>query len=221
MKTTPLTEKHIELGAKMVEYAGYNMPVYYTNISEEHNAVRNNVGVFDVSHMGEFIVRGARATEFLSAATSNNPAKLSPGEVQYSCIPNKKGGIVDDLLIYRLDDDPAMTEDGIETYMLVVNASNTTKDLRWLRRIAKEYGVEIKNISAQTGLIAVQGPNAVQCLQSLTREDLSSIKYYTFKRGRFAGRKNIIISATGYTGSGGFEIYGKNRDILKILGKDL
>ncbi|MEZ4920149.1 MAG: glycine cleavage system aminomethyltransferase GcvT [Saprospiraceae bacterium] len=219
MKSTPLTEKHIALGAKMAEFAGYNMPISYTTITEEHMAVRNGVGVFDVSHMGEFIVRGARATEFIASATSNDPSKLKPGEVQYSCIPNKRGGIVDDLLVYRLDDVPEMVEAGIETYMLVVNASNETKDLRWLRRIAKTFDVELKNISKRTGLLAVQGPKAAEMLQKLTKIDLASMKYYTFERGRFAGRNNIIVSATGYTGAGGFEIYGKNTDIAKIWDK--
>lgn len=219
MKSTPLTEKHIELGAKMAEFAGYNMPISYTSITDEHHAVRKGVGVFDVSHMGEFIVRGKDATAFLQSATSNDVSKLAPGQVQYSCLPNKKGGIVDDLLVYRLDDAPEMTEPGIETYMLVVNASNEIKDWRWLKRLARGFDVKMQNISAKTGLIAVQGPKAAEALQKLTEIDLAAIKYYTFKRGRFAGCNNVIVSATGYTGAGGFEIYAKNKDLVKIWDK--
>ncbi|MEN9413733.1 MAG: hypothetical protein RLZ62_37 [Bacteroidota bacterium] len=219
MKNTPLTEKHTALGAKMAEFAGYNMPISYSTITEEHHAVRQAVGVFDVSHMGEFIVRGKQATAFLQAATSNDVSKLKPGEIQYSCMPNKKGGIVDDLLVYRLDDEPEMTVAGEESYMLVVNASNEIKDWRWLRRISLRFDVKMQNISSKTGLIAVQGPKAVEALKKLTDIDLGSIKYYNFRRGKFAGCKNVIVSATGYTGSGGFEIYAKNRDIVKIWDK--
>ncbi|MCB0543182.1 MAG: glycine cleavage system aminomethyltransferase GcvT [Lewinellaceae bacterium] len=219
MKNTPLTERHLALGAKMAEFAGYNMPISYTSITDEHHGVRTGVGVFDVSHMGEFIVRGKDATVFLQSATSNDVGKLKPGEVQYSCMPNKKGGIVDDLLVYRLDDAPEMTVEGEQSYMLVVNASNETKDWRWLRRLSRGFEVKLQNISAKTGLIAVQGPKAVDALQKLTDIDLKSIKYYTFVRGRFAGCNNVIVSATGYTGSGGFEIYAKNRDLVKIWDK--
>lgn len=219
MKPTPLTERHLALGAKMAEFAGYNMPISYTSITDEHQAVRSGVGVFDVSHMGEFIVKGKEATAFLQSATSNDVEKLEPGQVQYSCLPNKKGGIVDDLLVYRLDDAPEMTEPGVQTYMLVVNASNETKDWRWLRRLARGFDVKMQNISAKTGLIAVQGPKAVEALQKLTKIDLGSIKYYNFQRGTFAGCKNVIVSATGYTGSGGFEIYARNRDLVKIWDK--
>lgn len=219
MKSTPLTEKHIALGAKMAEFAGYNMPISYSSITEEHQAVRQNAGVFDVSHMGEFIVRGPQATQFLQAATSNDVAKLAPGDVQYSCLPNKKGGIVDDLLVYRLDDAPDMTIAGEQSYMLVVNASNELKDWRWLKRIARNFDVKLQNISAKTGLIAVQGPRAAEHLAGLTELDLKSIQYYSFRRGRFAGCNNVIVSATGYTGSGGFEIYAKNKDIAKIWDK--
>lgn len=219
MKNTPLTEKHTALGAKMAEFAGYNMPISYSTISEEHHAVRQAVGVFDVSHMGEFIVRGKQATAFLQAATSNDVSKLKPGEIQYSCMPNKKGGIVDDLLVYRLDDSAEMTVDGEESYMLVVNASNETKDWRWLKRISRGFEVKMQNISSKTGLIAVQGPKAVEALKKLTDIDLGSIKYYNFRRGKFAGCQNVIVSATGYTGAGGFEIYAKNRDIAKIWDK--
>lgn len=219
MKNTPLTERHQALGAKMAEFAGYNMPISYTTITDEHNAVRNAVGVFDVSHMGEFIVRGKEATAFLQSATSNDVSKLTPGEIQYSCMPNKKGGIVDDLLVYRLDDAPEMTVAGEESYMLVVNASNELKDWRWLKRLSRGFDVKMQNISSKTGLIAVQGPKAVEALQKLTDIELGSMKYYTFRRGRFAGCNNVVVSATGYTGSGGFEIYAKNKDIAKIWDK--
>lgn len=219
MKETPLTSRHIELGAKMAEFAGYNMPISYSTISEEHHAVRLALGIFDVSHMGEFIVRGPEATAFLQSATSNDVSKLKPGEIQYSCMPNKKGGIVDDLLVYRLDDVAEMTVAGEESYMLVVNASNEIKDWRWLKRLARGFQVKMQNISSKTGLIAVQGPKAVEALQKLTDLPLGDIKYYNFRRGRFASCNNIIVSATGYTGAGGFEIYGKNKDIAKIWDK--
>jgi aminomethyltransferase len=219
MKNTPLTEKHTALGAKMAEFAGYNMPISYTTISEEHHAVRKALGVFDVSHMGEFIVRGKEATAFLQSATSNDVSKLNPGDIQYSCMPNKKGGIVDDLLVYRLDDAPEMVVEGETSYMLVVNASNEVKDWRWLKRIARSFDVKMQNISAKTGLIAIQGPKTIEAIKKLTDIDLSAIKYYSFKRGRFAGCNNVIISATGYTGSGGFEIYAKNKDLAKIWDK--
>lgn len=219
MKNTALTERHIALGAKMAEFAGYNMPISYTTISEEHHAVRKALGVFDVSHMGEFIVRGKDALAFLQSATSNDVSKLAPGDIQYSCLPNKKGGIVDDLLVYRLDDVAEMVVDGEKSFMLVVNASNEVKDWRWLKRLARGFDVKLQNISAKTGLIAIQGPKAVEALKKLTDIDLSAIKYYSFKRGRFAGCNNVIVSATGYTGSGGFEIYAKNKDLLKIWDK--
>ncbi|MCC7246238.1 MAG: glycine cleavage system aminomethyltransferase GcvT [Saprospiraceae bacterium] len=219
MKDTPLTARHIALGAKMAEFAGYNMPISYSSITDEHRAVRQAVGVFDVSHMGEFIVRGKDAVRFLQSATSNDVSKLKPGQVQYSCLPNKKGGIVDDLLVYRLDDAPEMTVAGEQSFMLVVNASNEIKDWRWLKRLSKGFEVKMQNISAKTGLIAVQGPKAVAALQKLTDLDLGIIEYYHFKRGRFAGCNNVIVSATGYTGSGGFEIYAKNKDIAKIWDK--
>ncbi|MBU6342048.1 MAG: glycine cleavage system aminomethyltransferase GcvT [Bacteroidetes bacterium] len=219
MKVTALTEKHLELGAKMAEFAGYNMPISYAPITEEHQTVRNGVGVFDVSHMGEFIVRGKDATAFLQSTCSNDVSKLKPGEVQYACLPNAKGGIVDDLLVYRLDDAPEMLVEGEQSYMLVVNASNELKDWRWLKRRSKGFEVKMQNISAKTGLLAVQGPKAAEALQKLTDIDLKSIPYYSFKRGRFAACNNVIISATGYTGSGGFEIYAKNKDIVKIWDK--
>ena len=216
MKNTPLTEKHIALGAKMAEFAGYNMPISYTSITDEHRAVRTAVGVFDVSHMGEFIVKGKDATAFLQSVTSNDVSKLAPGEVQYSCLPNKKGGIVDDLLVYRLDDVADMTTADQQTFMVVVNSSNETKDWRWMKRLSRGFEVSLQNISAKTGLIAVQGPKAAEALQKLTDIDLTSIKYYSFRRGRFATCNNVIVSATGYTGSGGFEIYAKNTDLIKI-----
>lgn len=203
----------------MAEFAGYNMPISYSTITEEHHAVRKAVGVFDVSHMGEFIVRGKDATAFLQSATSNDVSKLAPGQIQYSCLPNKKGGIVDDLLVYRLDDSPEMTVEGEQSYMLVVNASNEIKDWRWLKRLSRGFQVKMQNISAKTGLIAVQGPKAVEALKKLTDIDLGSISYYHFRRGKFAGCKNVIVSATGYTGSGGFEIYARNRDLAKIWDK--
>ncbi|MEL6636491.1 MAG: glycine cleavage system aminomethyltransferase GcvT [Bacteroidota bacterium] len=204
MKTTALTERHIALGAKMAPFAGYNMPISYTSISEEHAAVRTGVGVFDVSHMGEFIVRGEKALDLLQRVTSNNVAKLEIGDAQYSCLPNQMGGIVDDLLVYRLSEERCAA--GERAYMLVVNASNIDKDWEWIASHNDE-GVTMINISDQTGLLAVQGPKAAAVLQSLTEVDLAGMKYYTFVRGQFAGIDNVLISATGYTGSGGFELY--------------
>ncbi len=204
IKTTALTERHIALGAKMAPFAGYNMPISYTSISEEHAAVRTGVGVFDVSHMGEFIVRGEKALDLLQRVTSNNVAKLEIGDAQYSCLPNQTGGIVDDLLVYRLSEERCAA--GERAYMLVVNASNIDKDWEWIASHNDE-GVTMINISDQTGLLAVQGPKAAAVLQSLTEVDLAGMKYYTFVRGQFAGIDNVLISATGYTGSGGFELY--------------
>lgn len=217
IKSTPVTEKHIELGAKMADFAGYNMPISYTSIREEHEAVRKGVGMFDVSHMGEFIVKGKDAIKFLQQVTSNDVSKLEIGDAQYSCMPNTRGGIVDDLLVYRLEEDKCA--EGENAFMLVVNASNEKKDWRWLRKFAKEYDVEMKNISRRTGLLAVQGPKATAALQKLTKVDLSSIPYYKFKRGVFGRFKNVIISATGYTGSGGFEIYAENKAIKSLWDK--
>lgn len=201
MKNTALTEKHIALGAKMVPFAGYNMPVTYEGINAEHATVRNGVGVFDVSHMGEFILKGENALDLIQRVTSNDAAKLYDGKVQYSCLPNKDGGIVDDLLVYKIDN---------KTYMLVVNASNIEKDWNWIQQFNTE-GVEMHNISDQTSLLAIQGPKAADALQSLTEVDLASMEYYTFVKGTFAGVKNVVISATGYTGAGGFEIYFENQ----------
>ncbi|MDN3587926.1 glycine cleavage system aminomethyltransferase GcvT [Pedobacter aquatilis] len=206
MKNTALTEKHIALGAKMVPFAGYNMPVTYEGINAEHATVRNGVGVFDVSHMGEFILKGENALDLIQRVTSNDASKLYDGKVQYSCLPNKDGGIVDDLLVYRIDE---------KTYMLVVNASNIEKDWNWIQQF-NDKGVEMHNISDKTSLLAIQGPKAADALQSLTEVDLASMEYYTFVKGTFAGVENVVISATGYTGAGGFEIYFDNEHADKI-----
>ena len=197
MKTTPFTEKHIALGAKMHEFAGYNMPIEYSGIIDEHLTVCQGVGVFDVSHMGEFWVKGPKALAFLQKVTSNNVAVLTPGKIQYTCFPNDKGGIVDDLLVYQYEP---------EKYMLVVNAANIEKDWDWCVSHNTE-GAELENASDHMAQLAVQGPKAILALQKLTDIDLSSIPYYTFKVGKFAGEENVIISNTGYTGAGGFELY--------------
>ena len=202
MKNTALTHKHIELGAKMVPFAGYNMPVQYAGINAEHETVRKGVGVFDVSHMGEFILKGENALDLIQRVTSNDASKLYDGKVQYSCLPNETGGIVDDLLVYRIDE---------KTYMLVVNASNIEKDWNWISKYNTE-GVEMKDISDRTSLLAIQGPKAAEALQSLTDIDLATMEYYTFSKGKFAGVDNVLVSATGYTGAGGFEIYVDNKD---------
>ncbi len=206
MKNTALTDKHIMLGAKMVPFAGYNMPVSYAGLNEEHATVRNGVGVFDVSHMGEFILKGEKVLDLIQYVTTNDASQLYDGRVQYSCLPNGKGGIVDDLLVYRLHEN---------TYMLVVNASNMEKDWNWISK-HNTFGVEMKNISDKTSLLAVQGPNAMKTLQKLTDINLSEIPYYHFKKGTFAGEENILISNTGYTGAGGFEIYFNNELADKI-----
>lgn len=206
MKNTALTEKHIALGAKMVPFAGYNMPVTYEGINAEHATVRNSVGVFDVSHMGEFILKGENALDLIQRVTSNDASKLFDGKVQYSCLPNKDGGIVDDLLVYRIDE---------KSYMLVVNASNIEKDWNWIQQF-NDKDVEMHNISDKTSLLAIQGPKAADALQTLTDVDLASMEYYTFVKGKFAGVDNVIISATGYTGAGGFEIYFDNEHANKI-----
>ncbi|MFP5080612.1 glycine cleavage system aminomethyltransferase GcvT [Pedobacter sp. JCM 36344] len=206
MNNTALTEKHISLGAKMVPFAGYNMPVQYEGINAEHNTVRTSVGVFDVSHMGEFILKGENVLDLIQRVTSNDASKLYDGKVQYSCLPNEDGGIVDDLLVYKIDE---------KTYMLVVNASNIEKDWNWIQKYNTKK-VEMHNISDKTSLLAIQGPKAAEALQSLTEVDLASMEYYSFVKGTFAGVSNVIISATGYTGAGGFEIYFDNEYALKI-----
>ncbi len=207
MQNTPITHIHIELGAKMADFAGYNMPIQYTSITEEHHCVRNGVGIFDVSHMGEFIVKGKQALDLVQKVTSNDASKLEIGEAQYSCLPNLSGGIVDDLLVYRLAED--MCSEGEQAFMLVVNASNIDKDWNWITS-NNTFEAKMSNISDRTGLLAIQGPKAVATLQKLTDIDLSAIKYYTFTKGEIAGFDNVIISATGYTGSGGFELYCAN-----------
>lgn len=206
MKNTALTDKHISLGAKMVPFAGYNMPVQYEGINAEHATVRNGVGVFDVSHMGEFIIKGEHALDLIQRVTSNDASKLYNGKVQYSYLPNENGGIVDDLLVYRIDE---------LTYMLVVNASNIEKDWNWIQKFNTK-GVEMINISERTSLLAVQGPKAAEALQSLTDVDLASMEYYNFVKGTFAGIDNVVISATGYTGAGGFEVYFDNEHAYVI-----
>jgi len=204
MKSTPLTQLHIELGAKMADFAGFNMPIQYSSITEEHHCVRNGVGMFDVSHMGEFLVKGKQALDLVQKVTSNDASKLNIGDAQYSCLPNLSGGIVDDLLVYRLTDD--MCSDGEQAFMLVVNGSNIDKDWNWISE-NNNFDAKMSNISDRTGLLAVQGPKAVATLQKLTDINLSEVKYYTFTKGMMAGIDNVLISATGYTGSGGFELY--------------
>ncbi len=206
MVNTALTHIHELLGAKMVPFAGYNMPVQYEGINIEHETVRNNVGVFDVSHMGEFYLKGEKALALIQKITSNDASLLSDGKVQYSCLPNADGGIVDDLLVYRINS---------EEYLLVVNASNIEKDWNWISQ-HNDLGVEMINSSNKLSLLAIQGPKTVEALQSLTDINLSEMKYYTFQIGTFAGIDNVIVSATGYTGSGGFEIYVKNEDAEQI-----
>jgi aminomethyltransferase len=201
-----LNDTHVALGAKMVPFAGYNMPVLYTNLIEEHNCVRNGVGVFDVSHMGEFFLKGERALDLIQYVTSNDASKLVDGKVQYSCLPNATGGIVDDLLVYKIRDNE---------YLLVVNASNIDKDWNWISS-HNTFGVEMTNASSEYSLFAVQGPKAAGVLQTLTAVDLSAMPYYTFKIGSMAGFDDVIISNTGYTGAGGFEIYVKNENALAM-----
>jgi aminomethyltransferase len=203
MKNTPFTEKHIALGAKMAEFAGYNMPISYSGINDEHAAVRKNAGIFDVSHMGEFILKGENALELIQRVTSNDASKLTAGKAQYSCLPNEDGGIVDDLLVYCIEEN--------KVYMLVVNASNIEKDWNWISKHNKKH-VEMHNISDKTCLLAIQGPNATKILQSLTDIDILNLKYYTFAKGKFAGIDNVLISATGYTGAGGVEIYFEDKE---------
>lgn len=210
MKNTSLTEKHIALGAKMVPFAGYNMPVQYAGLTQEHHCVRNNVGVFDVSHMGEFWISGPKAFDLIQFATSNDVSKLFDGKIQYSCLPNATGGIVDDLLVYRVNE---------EMYLLVVNASNIDKDWNHLSELNKEFGATMVNKSDDTSLLAVQGPKAAAALQSLTDMALSDMEYYTFKIGTFADVENVVVSTTGYTGAGGFEIYFQNENANEMWDK--
>jgi aminomethyltransferase len=198
MKSTPFTSRHIALGAKMAPFAGYNMPISYTGINEEHQAVRTNAGVFDVSHMGEFMLKGQFALDLIQRLTSNDASRLEAGKAQYSCLVNDEGGIVDDLLVYCVEPE--------KTYMLVVNAANIEKDWNWINA-HNDKGVALQDISDRTALLAIQGPNATRILQSLTPVDILNLKYYTFVKGTFAGVDNVLISATGYTGAGGVEIY--------------
>lgn len=206
MKNTALTQLHISLGAKMVPFAGYNMPVSYSGLNEEHLTVRNGVGVFDVSHMGEFRLKGEKALDLIQLVTTNDASKLTDGKVQYSCLPNDKGGIVDDLLVYRYKADE---------YYLVVNASNIEKDWNWIKK-HNSFGVEMVDMSEGMSLLAVQGPKAITTLQKLTSVDLSKMEYYSFTIDTMAGIKDVIISNTGYTGAGGFEIYVANADAEKM-----
>ena len=206
MKKTALHNKHIELGAKMVPFAGFHMPIQYSGVNQEHNNVRNNVGVFDVSHMGEFLITGEHALELIQKISSNDASKLFPGRAQYSYLPNAKGGIIDDMLVYMMD---------YHRYMLVVNGSNIEKDWNWIVS-QNNIGAELENISDNLSLIAVQGPKAAKVLQNLTSVNLLDIKFYHFEIGSFAGIENILISATGYTGSGGFELYVPNKNVEKL-----
>lgn len=203
MKYTPFTHKHQEAGAKMVEFAGFYMPISYSGINEEHAAVRNNAGVFDVSHMGEFILKGSEALPLIQKITTNDASKLTAGKAQYSCMPNDTGGIVDDLLVYCMEEN--------NSYMLVVNGSNIEKDWNWIVK-NNTKNAEMHNISDKTCLLAIQGPNATKILQPLTEMDILNLKYYTFEKGIFAGVKNVLISATGYTGAGGVEIYFEDKE---------
>ena len=206
MKETPLTALHIDLGARMMPFAGYNMPVSYTTINEEHLNVRSKVGLFDVSHMGQIFVKGANATDLVQSVTSNNVKTLAVGQAQYSCLPNHQGGIVDDLLVYRLDDNE---------YMLVVNASNIEKDFNWISA-ANKWEVEIEDRSDSMALLALQGPLATEVLSQITDIQVDQIPYYYFGVGTVAGQDNVIVSATGYTGSGGYEIYLDNKDAVRV-----
>lgn len=206
MKTTAFTKFHEALGAKMVPFAGFNMPVQYEGINIEHETVRKGIGVFDVSHMGEFWVKGPKALDFVQWVTSNDASKLSPGKVQYSCFPNEQGGIVDDLLVYKVDD---------QTYLLVVNAANIDKDWEWCNRQNK-MGAALYNASDEIAQLAVQGPLALKAMQKLTDAPVTDMEYYTFKKLKFAGVPEVIFSTTGYTGSGGCEIYMANADAPKI-----
>jgi len=209
MKNTALTSTHEALGAKMVPFAGFNMPVQYEGVNAEHETVRNAVGVFDVSHMGEFLIEGEHALELIQKVTSNDAEKLTIGKAQYSCLPNDHGGIVDDLIVYKVKE---------LTYLLVVNASNIEKDWNWIQS-KNDVGATMRNLSDDYSLLAIQGPKAVEAMQSLSSHDLSAIPFYNFIVGDFAGIEHVIISATGYTGSGGFEIYCKNSEVKQVWDK--
>ena len=211
MKDTVLSNTHTALGAKMVPFAGYNMPVQYEGINIEHETVRNAVGVFDVSHMGEFLIEGPNALDLIQKVSSNDASKLEIGKAQYSCLPNDDGGVVDDLIIYKVEK---------EAYLLVVNASNIEKDWNWITS-KNDVGANMRDLSDNYSLLAIQGPKAVEAMQSLSSHDLSEIKFYNFVVGDFAGIEHVIISATGYTGSGGFEIYCKNDEVKQIWDKVL
>ena len=209
MKNTALSHIHEGLGAKMVPFAGYNMPVQYEGVTAEHETVRNGVGVFDVSHMGEFLLTGPKALDLIQKVTTNDASVLTIGRAQYSCMPNGNGGIIDDLIIYRMKE---------EQYLIVVNASNIEKDWNWISKHNTD-GVEMRNLSDDYSLLAIQGPKAVEAMQPLSSIDLSAIKYYHFEVADFAGIDHVIISATGYTGSGGFEIYCKNDQVEQVWNK--
>jgi aminomethyltransferase len=209
MKKVALHDIHVGLGAKIVPFAGYEMPVQYEGVNVEHETVRNGVGVFDVSHMGEFLLTGPKALDLIQKISTNDATALFPGRAQYSCMPNNDGGIVDDLIIYQIKE---------EQYLLVVNASNIEKDWNWISS-HNDLGVEMRNLSDEYSLLAIQGPKAVEAMQSLTSVDLSAIKYYHFEVADFAGIEHVIISATGYTGSGGFEIYCKNSEVKQVWEK--
>lgn len=210
MKYVTLNDKHIESGAKMVPFAGFNMPVQYEGVNIEHETVRSGVGVFDVSHMGEFLVTGEKALDLIQKVVSNDASKLTDGKAQYACMPNETGGIVDDLIIYRFN---------AEKYLLVVNASNIDKDWNWISKYNEHIGAEMRNLSDDYSLLAIQGPKAAEAMQSLTSVKLDEIPYYSFEVAPFAGIDHVIISATGYTGSGGFEIYCKNSEVEQIWNK--
>ncbi|MCB9195059.1 MAG: glycine cleavage system aminomethyltransferase GcvT [Flavobacteriales bacterium] len=210
MKNTALSHVHEKLGAKMVPFAGYNMPVQYEGVNAEHETVRTGVGVFDVSHMGEFLIEGPKALDLIQKVTSNDASKLVDGKAQYSCLPNETGGIVDDLIVYKIKD---------EKYLLVVNASNIDKDWAHISKYNEQFGASMRNLSDDYSLLAIQGPKASEAMQSLTSVDLKAIPFYGFEVGPFAGIEHVIISATGYTGSGGFEIYCKNNEVEQIWNK--
>jgi aminomethyltransferase len=210
MKNIALNDIHVDLGAKMVPFAGYNMPVQYEGVTAEHITVRDAVGVFDVSHMGEFLVEGENAQALIQKITSNDVSKLEIGDAQYSCFPNEDNGIVDDLICYRIKEN---------TYLLVVNASNIEKDWNWISEYNEGFNANLKDVSEEYSLLAIQGPKAVEAMQSLSSLNLAEIPFYKFKIGDFAGIENVIISATGYTGSGGFEIYCKNEEAIQIWNK--